>query len=251
MSRNLSPAAVVHPCMPLAFPAAPARRLRRLLLPALLVAASPLGAQVRLVDEGSFTVTRGEERLGREDFSIRSTPGVSGDTVLVAQGTVARGEQRLLPALSTGRTGAARSYQVEVRRGEATVERWSAQVAGGRMSARVQTPTTEAAREWLVAEGAPVVDLDVFHHLHFLARSGRTGDVPVVVPRRGAQERWRVTVEGADPVSIAGRLLPARRLAITDGTGERILAWLDDEHRVLRVELPRRGVVAVREDAPR
>lgn len=223
----------------------------RLLPAALLLAGGGLEAQVRLVDEGSFTVSRGAERLGREDFSIRSTPGVSGDTVLVAQGTVVRGDRRLLPALSTGRTGSARSYQVEIRRGDTTTERWSAQVAGGRMSARVQTPTTEAAREWLVSDGAPVVDRDVFHHFHFLGRSGRTGDVFVVVPRSGTQERWRVSVAGTDSVTIGGRTLRARRLSIVDGAGERISAWLDDAHRVLRVEHAGSGVVAVREEAPR
>ena len=48
-----------------------------LLLAASLVAlpAAPLAAQVATVDEGSFTITRGGESLGREEFGIRRTPG--------------------------------------------------------------------------------------------------------------------------------------------------------------------------------
>lgn len=234
--------------MPLAFPRTALRALAALLL---ALGAPALAAQVRLVDEGSFAVTLAGTRIGREDFSIRSTPGAAGDTVLIAQGTVVRDDRRLSPALSAGRDAAARSYQVEVRRRDTVTARWSAQVAGGRMSVRVQTPTSEAAREWLVADGAPVVDLEVVHQFHFLGRSGRTGVVPVIVPRRYTQERWQVAEAGTDTIPIGGRALVARRLAIVDGQGEPVTLWLDGAHRVLRVEYPRRQLVAEREEAPR
>ena len=40
--------------------------------------AAPVSSQVTTLDEGSFTITVRGERVGREDFRIRSTPGASG-----------------------------------------------------------------------------------------------------------------------------------------------------------------------------
>ena len=42
------------------------------------VTATPVAAQVTTVDEGSFTITRAGERVGREEFSLRRTPGEAG-----------------------------------------------------------------------------------------------------------------------------------------------------------------------------
>jgi len=40
--------------------------------------AGPLSGQVATLDEGSFTISVNGERVGREDFRIRSTPGSAG-----------------------------------------------------------------------------------------------------------------------------------------------------------------------------
>ena len=57
------------------------------LLPAALASAA---AQVTVVDEGTFTITVGGVRAGREDFSIRRSTAQEGG--FFAQGTILRGE---------------------------------------------------------------------------------------------------------------------------------------------------------------
>lgn len=218
---------------------------------ALLAAAtSPAAAQVVTVDEGGFTITRGTETLGREQFKIASTPGPSG-AVYVATATVVYADRRLTPALRADTAGAPIAYQIEVRVGAETQERLTGQVARGRISTRSQTPRGESAREYLMADGALILDDDVFHQYFFVARRGRTDTIAVVVPRRNVQVRMSVEDAGPDRVEIAGRSLPATHLVLTvPGSGQRDV-WVDAQGRVLRVELRERGIVAVRDDPPR
>ena len=70
-----------------------------------LIGAGALGAQVTTVDEGSFTITRNGQTVGREEFTIRSTPGARG-AQFVARGTVSYTDRRLAPALSADSSGA-------------------------------------------------------------------------------------------------------------------------------------------------
>jgi hypothetical protein len=58
--------------------------MKSLTLVALSVAAfaAPLVGQVTTLDEGSLTITVNGERVGREDFRIRSTPGANGSEVV-------------------------------------------------------------------------------------------------------------------------------------------------------------------------
>ena len=76
--------------------------------------------------------------------------------------------------------------------------------------------------------------------------------MPVVVPRRNTQLTMRVEERGADEVTIGGRRLAARHLVLRDPTGgaDRDI-WVDAQNRVLRVEIPSRHLVALRDDAPR
>ena len=228
----------------------------RLLLPTLAVAAAALGgaprahAQVTTVDEGSFTITRGGAPVGREEFSIRSTPGIGG-TIYKAQATVVLDGRRLAPALSTDPAGAPLSYQVETRLGD-DVERLTGQIARGRISVRQQGPGGASAKEYVMADGALILDDDVFHQYYFVAkRSAGPGAIPVLVPRRGVQLTMRLAIKGSEPVTIGGRSLPATHLVLSDpSSGDRDI-WVDAQGRVLRVTLGGRGLTATRDDPPR
>ena len=121
---------------------------------------------------------------------------------------------------------------------------------GGRFSARVQSARGESAKEYIVANGALILDDDVFHQYFFLARRAPVGSVPVVVPRRSTQLTMRVEPLGGERVTVGGRALEARRFRLTEPGGAVRELWTDDAGRVLRVEIPSRGVVAVRDDPP-
>lgn len=233
---------------------APAGARRRTGIPmAALVAAglvaAPAEAQVHLVDEGSFTITRGGN-TGREDFSIVQTPGAGGP-VFIAKATVSEGARRLAPALRTDTAGSPLAYQVEVRSGTETEERLRGVFDRRRFSATITTPRGESAKEYLVADGAVILDDDVFHQYYFVAQSGRTGTIPVVVPRRNAQVMMTLARRGQETITVGGRSVPATHLTLSGPGGDVREIWTDAEGRVLRVTIPGRDVVAVRDAMPR
>lgn len=220
-------------------------------LAAVALAAPALPAQVTTVDEGSFTVTRRGERIGREEFTIRRTPGAEGQAVLVASATVSYDDRRIAPALRTDSTGAPIAYALEVRSGTEVQEQLKGAVGRGRFSAVTRTAKGESAREYIVSDGALILDDEIFHQYYFVARVVRQGAVPVVVPRRNTQMMVRVEDGGEATVNVGGRALPARRLTLREPGGALRHVLVDAQGRVLQVELPATGLVATRDDPPR
>src|SRR6185437_6509612 len=98
----------------------------------------PAQAQVVVVDEGTFSISRGGSRIGRESFTIRRSPGPGGD-VYVANATVDFDAQRLSPALRADNSFSPLAYQLEVRSGGTVQEQlrasWDA-AASARRCAR-------------------------------------------------------------------------------------------------------------------
>lgn len=230
-------------------------RYLSLLSATLLAVPSPSPAQVSVVDEGTFTITRDGQRIGHETFTIRKTAGPGGD-VYVASATVDVDTQRLSPALRADDSFAPLAYQLEVRSGDEVQERLKGLVGRGRFSAQVKTPRGESTKEYVVSDGALVLDDDVFHQYYFLAqRAGRLGGaggtVPVVIPRRNTQVVMRVKLVGPDRVTIGGRAIAARHLVLAEPGGATRQIWVDDAGRVLKVSLDARGLTATRDEPPR
>ena len=202
-----------------------------------------------LVDEGSFTISRNGQTIGREQFSIRSTTGATG-TSFTAYGTTTYNDRRLDPRLVTDGSGTPMRYEVETRIGPERRELLSGQVQRGRFSARTQTPRGMSAREYIVADGALIIDDDIFHQYFFVARADRLGAVPVVVPRRNVQVTMQVAAVGAERLTIGGQTIEARHLTISEPNGESRDVWVDEGGRVLRVVIEARGITAQRDDPP-
>ena len=212
---------------------------------------TPLSSQVATLDEGSFTITTNGERVGREDFRIRSTPGPSGPEV-VATASVSYASRRVLPQMRGDSAGVPFVYVVEVKEGSAVSERVDGTVGRGRVSARVKNTRGESANEFVVSHGALVIDDDVFHQYYFLTRrTPPTGSVPVIVPRRNTQVTMRIADGGTEKVTIGGATLDARRFDISDPGGADRVVWADASGRLLKVAIPSKGVVALRDDPPR
>ena len=220
-------------------------------LVAVALAAPTLSAQVTTVDEGSFSIARNGQRIGREEFTIRRTPGPEGQPVLVASATVAYDQRRIAPALRTDSAGAPIAYALEVRTGTEVQEQLKGAVGRGRFSAVSRTPRGESAREYIVTDGALILDDEIFHQYFFVARAARKGALPVVVPRRGAQVMMRIEDGGDATVTVGGRPLPAHRVIMREPGGGRRDILVDAQGRVLQVELLALGVVATRDDPPR
>ncbi|HEY0971533.1 MAG TPA: hypothetical protein VGE02_11255 [Gemmatimonadales bacterium] len=211
----------------------------------------PAATQPATVDEGSFTITRGGAPAGREQFRILSTPGIDGD-ILKSQAAVTIDGRTITTSYATDAGGAPQSYSVEVREGGAVAERATGSGRPGRISVDAQSSTSRSAREYVASAGVLVFDDDVFHQYYFLAQRGvGNGRVPVVFPRRNVQEAMRVRQAGSDPVVIADRAVPASRLVLVEPGGAEREIWVDAENRVLKVAIPGRNLVAVRDAPPR
>jgi hypothetical protein len=228
----------------------PAIALRLALLSCAPVA---VAAQVTTADEGTFTVTRGGGRIGREEFRIMKQP-VAGGVEYVARGLSAYGDKRVTAALQTDATGSPLRYQVDVKNGVDVESRLTAQIVHGRLSTQVRTARGEAANEFATGEGTLLVDDEIYHQYYFLPLSGRLGsasaELSFLVPRRNAQGTVRVNRSGADPVTIGGQTLAATRYVLSSPGAPERQVWLDAGGRVLKVSVPSQGIVALRDDPP-
>jgi hypothetical protein len=226
--------------------------MKSLTLVALAAAAvtRALPGQVATLDEGSFTITANGERVGREDFRIRTTPGSNGPEV-VATASVSYANRRILPQMRGDSTGAPSQYVVQVKEGPGGDESVTGIVGRGRVSASVKNARGESANEFVVSQGALVIDDDVFHQYYFITRRKAVGPISVIVPRRNTQVTMRVTDVGADKLTIGGTTVEARHYTIADPGGADREVWADASGRLLKVAIPSRGVVALRDDPPR
>jgi hypothetical protein len=227
--------------------------MRRLVSLALaLVAASipvrPVPAQGTPFDEGTFVVTRNGVVVGKEAFRIVRSGGK--DQLYTSTAQCAFGDRRISPALSADRAGVPLLYRVEVKNGGEIEERLQATGRPGRLHAVLQTRTGESSKEYVVANGAVILDDDVYHQHFFVPLARRSGQVIVVVPRRNSQVVGRLDDRGTDKIRVDGRDVVAVHLVITLPDGARDL-WFDESGRLLKVAMPARGVIALREELPR
>ena len=207
---------------------------------------SPLAAQVVAVDEGSFTLYRDGDRIGREDFSIRTAPGSAG-RVLVAQATQSVGARRTAPGVNADTAGFPLKYQREVRDGGRVVESYSGQATRDRYASSLLTDGGESSREFRLPAGTVVADDDIVHQLWFIARRGPGAVVPVLVPRRNAVDTVRVQMVGPERLSIDLRQFDATHLRLVGlGSAPRDV-WLGPDGRLLKATIPALRWTAIRD----
>jgi len=217
----------------------------------LALASSPVGAQTTVVDEGTFVLRENGREVGREVFAIRRS-GTGPGAVVIAQGRVDLGEaDDLVTSLEVSGEGfRPATYAVQVEGAEP--QRIAGRVAGGRFSARIISPAGEMMREYLAGEGAVIVDEGVAHQYYFIAQQlGESSfTVPLIIPRQSRQVSASVSVGAAESLTIGGQQIAARRLEVRPtGLPDRTV-WVDAQGRVLRLEIPDRGMSAERVAVP-
>ena len=218
----------------------------------LAITADAVHAQV--VDVGSFSISEGGERLGREQFSIRHV--TAGVTELRAENAV--GSRRNAYRLEVDSLGAPIRYAVEVRDGDDIVLRLGGQRVRGRFTTLARGTNGESAREYLIGDGVHVLDDGAVHQFasllsHCLALGkGESVNMQIIAPMANHQGLLRVILEAEDDaVVIAGVRRRASRWRIEPANGEPHLAWTDSEGRLLRLVIPSRQFEALRDDVPR
>jgi hypothetical protein len=76
--------------------------------------------------------------------------------------------------------------------------------------------------------------------------------MPVVVPRRSdVKSTITMSTVGEETLQIGNHDVAAVHLRATGGGGEIRDIWVDKSGRLLKVALPARGLVAIRDDPPR
>lgn len=218
---------------------------------ALLVAPRRVAAQVTVLDEGTFSLSLAGERVGREDFSIRSTRS-GGVVAYILQGTVLNGEQRLTTALTVDSAGVPARLQSELRDGAEVVETYAGRRERGIWSGRAVRPDGESAREAPFPAGALAIDERLIHHLWLILRFAAGEPVPIIAPRTFTELNFRVENRGSTRIALGLRELDAQQWVVREASGGRVLweVWTDGAGRLLRVFDPIRGFDAVRDEPP-
>jgi hypothetical protein len=213
--------------------------------------AGPAAAQV--ADSGSFRVYVEDREVGTEDFVIvQSGTGTTSETSATGRVRLrlADGSLELDPRLTTRGIGAEPvEYQVQV--GGSNPGRIVGSIGGGRMSARIVTPTGEQLREYVASSGAVVLEDPVAHHYYFLAQRAHQGRVPIIVPRDNRQVMATVTNHGEERVQVGGTEAILYHLVVQPTGGLERHVWVDALNRVIRVDIPARGYRAERTRLPR
>jgi hypothetical protein len=213
--------------------------------------ANPAGAQVTSLDEGSFTLMRGGDRIGREDFSIRSTPAAGGSAI-VAHAVISMGARRIEPSLNADTAGAVVNYETTVTENGRVLLKYSGKLARDHFSARSSRPEGESSREFRLPAGTVAVEDEVVHQLWFVARRGPGASVKVLSPLRNVVETVRVSLVGDEHLTIDNHDLEARHLRlVTEGSGAVRDVWEDAGGRLLKVVIAATKFVAVRDEVPR
>jgi hypothetical protein len=218
-----------------------------------LVVPVPATAQTVQLDEGTFRLLVGGREVGVETFSIRRN-GEGADAVVIAQGRVVlndNGGSEVIANVQVAGAGLRPvAYDLELRGADARRIRGS--VSGSRASARTLSPTGETMREYLVTDGAVILDDGVAHHYYFMAQraAGGATRTPIMVPRESRQLVATMTMGGEESVSAGGTTTRARRVTVEPAGGDTRHVWIDAQGRVLRVEVPGRNYTAVRTTLP-
>ncbi len=227
----------------------PAWRIALPFLAILSGTAASARAQVVVIDEGTFTITVAGVRAGREDFSIRRSTAAEGG--FFAQGTVLRGENRIVVALSTDSAGTPLRFQWERFAIGRSVENVSGEFRRGLWSGRSVVASGESGREFRLPDAVVAADDDVMHETWFLLQFGGRPGTQLLVPRALAMRALVLEEVGADSVFIGLDAFPAQKWVLRATSEGPVLreAWTDSRGRLLRVRIPAAELDAVRDEA--
>lgn len=221
--------------------------LRAVAILALLPA--PVSAQASaLIDDGTFTISRKGSPIGREAFRIARVPGAGGQ-VYRGSGTTVIEDRRYTTVLGTDSTGLPVAYEARLSYDGKNL-RIEGRGRPGRFSVLSSTTGGESAREYVLENGALLMEEEVFLHFFFVPLAAASSRVAVIVPRAAEQSIHAIIARGSETVEIAGVKVPARRFSISSDGASRDV-WVDALGRLLKVSIPDKELVALRDDPPR
>lgn len=209
------------------------------------VSSSSAAAQVRIIDEGTFLITRRGGPSETESFRIRVDNGL-----VLATGQLTSGNRRVSSALTTDSLGVPVDYKLDVRENGASTMSIVAVGRSGRLTARAQLPRgEESTREYPVNVGSVILEDDLVHQTYFLLLPKKT-TMQAINPRTSRGGAVSLRALGLEPVTIGGKQVTGTHYSVTVAGRAREF-WVDASGRLLQVEIPSIGLKAVREEPPR
>ena len=211
------------------------------------LAPSIVAAQGRILDEGTFTVTRAGA-VQTENFRIMRIE----NGLIKAIATVVSGTQKVISILTVDSVGTPVTYEVNVTEKGAKSVGLKAVAGGSRLVAKTNDQHgDESMREYpIVAGQSLLVEGGLLHQLYFAALGRKPGSIQVIDPRGGRVTSSTLSARGLEPVDVGGKSVTGTHYSLVSG-GVRREFWVDSAGRLLRVEIPSEQLVAAREELPR
>jgi len=207
-------------------------------------------AQGRVIDEGTFVITRPGGASATENFRITRIDNGQ----IQATGQLTSGARRETSRLVTDSLGTPLEYQVVsfdgTSRAPATEIRATARA--GRLSALARNRRgEESMHEYPMTPGrCLLVDDELMHLLYFAPLAKREGAVEVINPRGAHGGGFTLAAHGLEPVSVGGKSITGTHYSLSNGSTTRDF-WIDGSGMLLRVEIRGENIVATREEPPR
>jgi len=176
------------------------------------------------------------------EFTIRRV-GLGSTASIMLQGTARIGGVEIEPILQTSSDWVPVEYRRTVRGDRDEVVQLFGD--GRRYTAVTTNAEGEGEREFRPGLVTVILDADVAFLYHVLAARPDADVVTVLHPDQGRQVRLRLEVVGAESFDLDGRGVPVRRLRLSSGADVREVL-VDDQNRVMAVEIPGRDWVARR-----
>ena len=200
----------------------------------------------RIVDEGTFTITKPGSPPMAESFRITRM-----ESQLQATAQSSAGSRRITSRLiADSATGLPTDYGLVVLDGRDTTFKVRVAGTGGRFSATSSNRRgDESMREYPSFPATVIVDDDLVHLAYFAMANKHTGTVHLINPRTGATATGTVASQGPEPIDIGGKSTSATHYVMSGGPVRRDF-WLDSAGRLLRLETSA-GLKAIREELPR
>ncbi|GBD31193.1 hypothetical protein HRbin33_00141 [bacterium HR33] len=204
----------------------------------------------QVLDSGRFTILRGGEIIGSEEFSLRRgrASGGEGFTLATTASYPPRGGGiALSPVVELGPDSLPVLVQFDVF-GDGQ-RRIYARFGQRRLTLRIVRPGGEAAREYPSSGRNWVADDSVFG-LYALPPKRAPGPVQLFNPRTERRVAGRLTDRGTGRVLVGGVAHTLQHLVLETENGLRHL-WFDSSGRLMKVEIPAAGLTAERVEGVR
>lgn len=213
-----------------------------------LLLASPASsaAQGPVRDRAAFVVTRGNDVIGREEYTLRQGRQSGGGRGFTLTVNAHYPPDRTSPIVISTIEFGADSQPATARIDLDTGERPSIFVAmsARRVTVRTVTPRGESAKQFPAAERTILLDEFMLSPLVMLPGT-EEGNIRILAPRTDQMNLARLRDRGTEPVEVRGLERQLRHITLESDTEIRHL-WYDDSWQLVKVELPQSGTTAVR-----